>query len=251
MPLQNIRVTNEDSVNSLGAREECKVLVMALNKVIACYRHLATSVGGSSDSRQLRNELKWTREKVLELAGSNRNKLTTTLRDKQLAKEERAELECLWVLFSSCLELFHADMCKVFELRQAAPLDNSRQSIIQTGLTGTTSEIASRALSVSNIISDETVIPMEQKDLGDEIAKVDRMIYDMEMKVNVLRWTVEATADMCDGLVTSEFSSVALLSMEGEENRPSCDRGQLFVSLVLCAVILVVMTLTVCVVHLA
>ncbi|XP_075069198.1 regulator of G-protein signaling 9-binding protein B-like [Mixophyes fleayi] len=246
MPMQNNKVGNEGSVNCLKVREECIAVVEALSKVVACYRHLALSVGGSSDSKCLRDELRRTRERAQKLALSNRNKLTTALRDKQLDKEHRQELERLWVQFSCCLEIFHTDMCKVFELGLAVPLSPSHQPAIQTGATGSTSAIASRALSVQNINYNESPAnkeKLEHSELEDEIVKVDEMISDMELKVNVLRWTVEATANMNDELESNDVSSTALLSVdEGDSHR--CCNGQFIVSLILCGVGLIAVTLS-------
>ncbi|XP_078541935.1 regulator of G-protein signaling 9-binding protein B-like [Lissotriton helveticus] len=254
MPLQNVRVANEGSVNSLKTREECKALVQALNKVVACYRHLATSVGGSSDSFKLRDELRRTREKAQEVAISNRNKLTAALKNKQLAKEDRIELERLWVEFSSCVELLHNDMCKIFEVGQVAPLSTARNPLIQTGMTGTTAHIASRALSVQNIIYDEAVNSKENLELSElaaEIEKVDEMLNDMEMKVNVLRWTVEASGGREDEVFSNEASSLAMLSVEEGGILRCCRGGQYILSLILCGAALIAVTLSVSVVHLA
>ncbi|XP_030045946.1 regulator of G-protein signaling 9-binding protein B isoform X2 [Microcaecilia unicolor] len=66
------------------------------------------------------------------------------------------------------------------------------------------------SLHVTNVISDETVTSIEQKNLDSEIENVDRMIYDMEMKVNALWWTPEASAVVCDN-----FSSLVIpISLE-------------------------------------
>uniref|UniRef100_A0A8C5PUZ5 Uncharacterized protein n=1 Tax=Leptobrachium leishanense TaxID=445787 RepID=A0A8C5PUZ5_9ANUR len=248
--MPNIRVASEGSVNSQKVKEECVAVVEALNKVVSCYRHLAVSVGGSADSIRLRDELRRTREKAQELALSNRNKLTTALRDKQLSKQERGDLERLWVQFASCFELFHTDMCKVYDLGIAVPLSATNQPAMQTGFSGSTSAIAARALSVQNITysdSPTNKANLEHKDLEDEILKVDELITDMEMKVNVLRWTVEANANLNDEIETNDASSATLLSVEdreAQESRHCCNGQQLIVSLLLCGVTLIAVTLT-------
>ncbi|XP_018419161.1 PREDICTED: regulator of G-protein signaling 9-binding protein B-like [Nanorana parkeri] len=227
MPIQNNKVGNEACINSLKVKEECSTVVEALNKVVACYRHLAVSVGSSSDSKRLRDELRRTRERAQELAIGNRNKLTAALRDKQLSKEDRMELERLWVQFSSGLELFHNDMCKVYELGLSVPLSANNQPAIQTGATGSTSAIASRALSVQNITyespSSNNKERLEHNELENEILKVDQMITDMELRVNVLRWTVEATANMNDERDNNDVSSTALLSVDEKESHNCCN----------------------------
>ncbi|XP_044151655.1 regulator of G-protein signaling 9-binding protein B-like [Bufo gargarizans] len=248
MPVQNNKVASEGQVNFQKVKDECRAVVDALNKVVACYRHLAITVGGSSDSKHLRDELRRTRERAQELAVSNRNVITAALRDKQLNKEDRRVLEHLWVQFSSCLELLHNDMCRVFDLGLAAPLSSTHQPAIQTGATGGTSAIASRALSVQNIkYSDSPTYKanLEHSELENEILKVDQMLTDMELKVNVLRWTVEATANMNDELDSADVSSTVLLSVdEGGNRRQCCGEKQLVVSLILCGVALIAVTLS-------
>ncbi|XP_064410437.1 regulator of G-protein signaling 9-binding protein B-like [Latimeria chalumnae] len=254
MPIQNIKVASEGSVNSQKTKEECRALVEALNKVIACYRHLATCVGSSSDCCNLRDELRKTRERAQELAVSNRNKLTAVLRDKSISKEDRSDMECLWVIFSSALELFQTDMCKVFEIGQIFTLSVTDVPVIQTGITGSTTEVTARALSVQNIDCNDRVTNaenLEQKDLEEQIEKVDKMIYDMEMKVNVLWWTVEAKGDVNTELSSNDASSMALLSIEEDENKRCCDRGQFLMSLVFSGVAIVAVVLSISVVYFA
>lgn len=107
----------------------------ALTQVVACYRHLASCVGGCTDSLQLRDELRQTREKAQTLAASICHHLTSNLRDKSLPEEQRKEMELLWVAFSSSLELLHADMCKVFNVGDIFSLANA-SALVQTGIQG-------------------------------------------------------------------------------------------------------------------
>ncbi|MEE6464913.1 hypothetical protein FKM82_006402 [Ascaphus truei] len=119
---------------------------------------------------------------------------------------------------------------------------------------GGTSAVASRALSVQNMNYNDSPTNkgnLEHKELEDEIVKVDKMINDMEMKVNVLRWTVEANASINDELVNNEVSSVALLSMEEGESRNCCNGREFFVSWVLCGLALIAVTLSICAVNMA
>lgn len=72
------------------------------------------------------------------------------------------------------------------------------------------------------------------------------MITDMELKVNVLRWTVEATANMNDELDSADVSSTALLSVDegGGDRRQCCNGGQYIVSVILCGIALIAVTLS-------
>lgn len=103
--------------------------------MVACYRHLASCVGGCTDSLQLRDELRQTREKAQKLAETICHHLTSRLRDKSLPEEQRKEMELLWVAFSSSLELLHVDMCKVHNISDIFLVDN-KTSLVQTGVQG-------------------------------------------------------------------------------------------------------------------
>ncbi|XP_036378806.1 regulator of G-protein signaling 9-binding protein [Megalops cyprinoides] len=253
MTLSNNKVANDDNASSSKAVEEAKALVDALNKVVACYRHLAACVGGCTDGANLRDELRRTRERAQELALANRQRLTTSLRDKSLPTEERLEMELLWVAFSSSLELFHADMCKVFDMGHSFSLSKA-SAFVQTGIQGETTEVAARALSLPDLNRDETpasVERLEQTDLEVEIARVDQMIEEMEQKVSVLRWTVEARGPQYADPASTDSASLALLSGNEEDPSRCCDRSQMFVTLLLCGVAAVAVALSVCVVYLA
>nr|AUG68995.1 regulator of G-protein signaling 9-bindinG protein B [Neotrygon kuhlii] len=254
MPIQNIKVADEGTVGSAKARDDCRALVDSLNKVTGCYRHLAIGIGGSADSAGLRDELRKTREKTQDLAVTIRNKLTAVLRDKNLGKEERAEMERLWVIFCSSLELFQVDMCKVLELGQGFALAGTEKPLIQTGMSGGASEVTARALSVQNIVHDPApdVPSLEQRDLQEQIEKVDRMVENMEMKVNVLRWTVEAKGDAYHSVLSNDTSSVALLSVD-EEVRGwwCCHRSKCLTSMLLCTAALAAVVLSVCAANIA
>uniref|UniRef100_A0A8C2Q5N5 Regulator of G protein signaling 9 binding protein n=1 Tax=Cyprinus carpio TaxID=7962 RepID=A0A8C2Q5N5_CYPCA len=132
-------------------KDECKTMLDALNKVTACYRHLVIALGSTSDSQNLREELKKTRNKAQELAVANRTKLTALLKDKNISKDDRAEYERLWVLFTSSVELLEVDMKRSLEIGQDFPLKVPTRHLIQTGMTGSTTTVAARAMSVQNM----------------------------------------------------------------------------------------------------
>lgn len=110
-------------------------LRLCYKQVVACHRHLASCVGGSTDSPHLRQELRQTRERAQKLTLSCRQHLTSRLRDKGLPEAERKDAELLWVAFSSSLELFYADMCKVFNMGNNFSLANTC-ALVQTGMQG-------------------------------------------------------------------------------------------------------------------
>lgn len=83
-----------------------------------------------------------------------------------------------------------------------------------------------------------------------EISHINHMIDDMEMKVNVLRWMVEPHGPQyAEPLSSTDSASLGLLSVDEEQpgHQPLCQRSQIFVLLLLFAVVLVGATLSVCV----
>lgn len=209
-------------------KEECKTMLDALNKVTACYRHLVCALGSTSDSQNLREELKKTRRKAQELAAANRTRLTDVLKDKSISNEDRAEYERLWVLFTSSMEILEVDMRRSLEIGQDFPLKVPTRHFIQTGMTGSTSTVAARAMSVQNMKydADQAVDSVDLKDLEAEIAQLDQMMEEMEMKVQVAPWAVEAKQEAGAELkstVSVGNSSIGVISICEEEPKEDED----------------------------
>nr|XP_056718540.1 regulator of G-protein signaling 9-binding protein [Euleptes europaea] len=234
-------------------KEECKALLDALNKVAACYRHLVLTVGGASDSQNLREELKKTRQKAQELAVANRNQLTAALRDKAVSKPDRAEYERLWVLFTSCMELLETDMRRALELGHEFPLHVPRRHLVQTGMSGGTSGVAARAMSVQNMKyeAERNIDVVDLQDLEKEIHQVGEMVYEMEMKVNVPQWTVEAKQDPGAELHSAISVAASSIGMIEVESKAVCNTRKVLVAVVFTAVLLVAVVLAVCVAKLS
>ncbi|KAJ1083490.1 hypothetical protein NDU88_003649 [Pleurodeles waltl] len=235
-------------------KDECKTLLDALNRVSACYRHMVLSIGGTSDSQNLREELKKTRQKAQYLAVANRNKLTTILKDKSLSKGDRAEFERLWVMFSTCMDLLEIDMKRALELGQEFPLKIPMNHLIQSGMSGGTSRVAARAMSIQNMRyeADHNIDVIDLKDLENEIHQVDEMMYEMEMKVNVPQWTVEAKQDPGAELnypASAGTSSVGMISLD--ENKSMCDLSKCLAGIIFTAVLIIAVILAVCIVKLS
>ncbi|XP_041670651.1 regulator of G-protein signaling 9-binding protein [Cheilinus undulatus] len=256
MPLVNNKVGDGGTVGTEKALVDGKALVDSLVKVVACYRHLASCVGGCTDSLQLRDELRQTREKAQKLAVDICSHLTSHLRNKSLPEEQRKEMELLWVAFSSSLELLHLDMCKVFNMGDTFCLTNTKV-LVKTGLQGGGSEVCARALSLPDLNQAQTstlhsgLEIQERSSMEKEISQIDHMIDDMEMKVNVLRWMVEPRGPKhVDQLSCSDSTSLALMSIDEEQQEPKslCQRSPIFVFLLLLVVVLVAATLSVSIV---
>ncbi|KAL7373867.1 hypothetical protein ABVT39_016304 [Epinephelus coioides] len=255
MPLVNNKVGDDCTVGTDKALVDGKAQVDSLIKVVACYRHLASCVGGCTDSLQLRDELRQTREKAQTLAMAICSHLTSHLRNKSLPEEQRKEMELLWVAFSSSLELLHVDMCKVFNIGDIVSLANTN-TLVQTGLQGGGTEVAARALSLPDLNQAQSpnlpdgLESQERCTMEQEISHINHMIDDMEMKVNVLRWMVEPHGPQyAEPLSSTDSASLGLLTVDEEQpgHQPLCQRSQIFVLLLLFAVVLVGATLSVCV----
>lgn len=236
------------------AREECKALLDALNKTTACYHHLVLTVGGSADSQNLREELQKTRHKAQKLAVAIRAPLTAALRDRGLVAEERAEFERLWVSFSGCLDLLEADMRRALALGTAFPLHTPRRPLVRTGVAGGSAGVAARALSARSLRHEaERDFDVDDlRELEQEILQVSEMIHDMEMKVNVPRWTVQARQTAGAELLSSASagaSSVGGVSVQ--ERSGPCDVSKALAATVFSAVLLAAVALAVCVAKLS
>lgn len=85
-----------------------------------------------------------------------------------------------------------------------------------------------------------------------EISRVSRMIDDMEMKVNVLRWMVEPHGQQqhAETLSSADSADLALLSVDEEQPgpQPFCPRSQIYMSFLLLAVFLVATAMSVSVI---
>ncbi|KAG7258634.1 hypothetical protein CRUP_003356, partial [Coryphaenoides rupestris] len=203
-------------------KEECKTMLDALNKVTACYRHLVVALGSTSDSQNLREELRKTRRKAQELAAANRTRLTASLKDCGVGREERAEYERLWVLFSSNVELLEVDMRRSLEIAQDFPLQVPTRHL--------TTAVAARAMSVQNMKyeADSDVDTADLRELRGEIGQVSRMMEEMEMKVQVAPWAVEAKQEPGAELKSNMSlgnSSVGVISICEEEPKEEDEEG--------------------------
>ncbi|CAL8350400.1 unnamed protein product [Merluccius merluccius] len=235
-------------------KDECKTMLDALNKVTACYRHLVIALGSTSDSQNLREELRKTRRKAQELATANRTRLTALLKDKTVPREDRVEYERLWVLFSSNMDLLEVDMKRSLEIGEDFPLRVPTRHLIATGMTGSTTAVAARAMSVQNMKyeADGDVDTADLRELRGEIGQVSRMMEEMEMKVQVAPWAVEAKQEpgaelrsaAADSVGNSSVGVISICEEEPKEDdegarRREAGSGSLCAVLVFAVVLLV------------
>lgn len=110
--------------------------------------------------------------------------------------------------------------------------------------------MAARALSLHNLQYEarpqsDSVERQELSQLEEEIAQVDRTIDDIELKVNVMRWAVEARGPQDGELVSTDSASIALMD-GGDEERGGGgggNRGTVIVALCGVGVVAVVLSI--------
>lgn len=218
-----------------GTVTDCKKVHNSLNKVTACYRQLVLCVGGTSDCTRLREELEESRKKAFELSTDLRNTLMVLLMEQEVTQEDRVELERIWVLFLSTLEFFQQDLCKAHHLCQLFPLHGRRKRLVNTGVIGKTSEVAYRARNIKSPSTRVKENPQRGErpcspDLAGQIEHVERMLHDMQMKVSIPIWTVEATeeawAEVSSTCDLDDCSDNEILAGEDISSRGCCAQRQ-------------------------
>ncbi|XP_069507323.1 regulator of G-protein signaling 9-binding protein-like [Ambystoma mexicanum] len=222
----------DEPKNSKEVVEDCMKAYTSLNKVTAYYRHLVLCLGGTSDSTRLREDLEDCRKRAHELSTGLQNKLMSLLTEQEVSPDERVQLERMFVLFLSTLEMFQQDLYKAQHLYQLFPQQTRRRCHIKTGTTGKPSDLSWRHRSLKSPSSrlGDVVEPQVSSDLAVQIEHLERMVHEMEMKVSVPIWTVEATEEAwAEGTSTREIedgSTNEILVTEETLSRGCCAQSQ-------------------------
>ncbi|XP_076740518.1 regulator of G-protein signaling 9-binding protein isoform X2 [Maylandia zebra] len=169
------------SVDELAARRrqhECERAQDALSRVTSCFQQLVALVGSSADGSFLRDELDETRAVA--------HRICSGVQDRQV-------LERLWVLFLSALEHFLYDLRKACDLIGQFPLTehSNRRSLVNTGCVDGVVGVAVRVASVQLPWLTSEVEP--SPDLTNHITGLETMMSEMQQRVPVAFWSVEAT----------------------------------------------------------
>ncbi|KAJ8358608.1 hypothetical protein SKAU_G00151330 [Synaphobranchus kaupii] len=239
------------SVGELQTRRrpvlECERGQAALSKVTACYQQQATFLGSNSDCSHLREELEATRGVAYTVSKGLHRKLVALLTEGELAQAEREEVERLWVLFISGLEMFQQDLRKATALQDLFPLTQKRdrRALLNTGSSGGGSGVAARAASVQApwVRAGEAPSP----DPRAHVLQLETMAQEMLQKVNVPFWSVEATQEAwaeegeteLDGgeeeeAATGEALEVEVVPTEQDKGRGCCRNNRCRLGWVLC-----------------
>ncbi|CAJ1051218.1 regulator of G-protein signaling 9-binding protein [Xyrichtys novacula] len=188
------------SVDELAARRrqqsECERAQEALSRVTSCFQQLAASLGSSADCSFLRDEMDETRALAHRICSGLSRRLVRLLSDCDSASsgvEDRQVSERLWVLFLSALENFLSDLRKAYDLIGQFPLTQrlDRRSLVNSGCIDGVVGVAARVASVQVpwLTLEEEVVP----DLTNHIASLEAMLSEMQLRVPVAFWSVEAT----------------------------------------------------------
>uniref|UniRef100_A0A8C4XZJ9 Regulator of G-protein signaling 9-binding protein n=1 Tax=Gopherus evgoodei TaxID=1825980 RepID=A0A8C4XZJ9_9SAUR len=201
-------------------KRECEATYTSLSTVIVWHRQLVLQLGAMADSPRLREELQEQSKEAHELSKGLRNMLLARLRQPLASPEERQELERLWVLSLSALELFHQHLHRAHNLCQLFPLQGQGVQLLSTGVTGKATDGGHkpwRRPSRKGARSTEQL--GAAPGLEEQIEHVGTMLLEMETRVNVPVWTVEAT---------EEAGAESSLAFEAEgssgERKSPCDR---------------------------
>uniref|UniRef100_A0A8C3SXN0 Regulator of G-protein signaling 9-binding protein n=1 Tax=Chelydra serpentina TaxID=8475 RepID=A0A8C3SXN0_CHESE len=160
---------------------ECAAAHTSLSKVIVWHRQLALQLGGTSDSPRLREELQ---ERRKEAAWG-----------LPARSKGDAELERLWVLSLSALELFHQDLRRAQHLCQLFPLQGQGVQLLSTGLTGKATDGGHKPWRRPSRKGTRSTEQLAAAPSQEQIEHVGAMLLEMETRVNVPVWTVEATEE--------------------------------------------------------
>ncbi|XP_039936293.1 regulator of G-protein signaling 9-binding protein-like [Hirundo rustica] len=172
-----------DVCHGRGAVGTCATAQAALCKATARHRQLVLQLGGSGDSPRLREERCRRSAEACELSMGLRRVLLAGLRQVPASPLERQELERLWVLFLSALELFLQDLYRAQHLCQLFSLQGGGVAPLRTGL-GCWGLPSRQGGGPSQ--------PPNTQRLEEEIEQVRATLAEMESGANIPPWTVEA-----------------------------------------------------------
>ncbi|XP_030230959.1 regulator of G-protein signaling 9-binding protein [Gadus morhua] len=227
------------SVDELQVRRrqlgECERGQEALSRVTSCFQQLSSALGSSCDGSFLREEMEESRVLAYKICCGLSRRLVGLLAEGDPSSPspgERESAERIWVLFLSALEHFLLDLQKASSLIGRFPLTQrcDRRALVNTGSSDTMAGVAACAASVQTpwITVEEEPSP----GLTNHITGLEDLLQDMQLKVSVPFWSVEATqqawaeaADLMEDSV-EDLMELEVVSNDNKMNSccPSCCR---------------------------
>ncbi|XP_061584307.1 regulator of G-protein signaling 9-binding protein [Cololabis saira] len=187
------------SVDELAAgrrQSECERAQDALSRVTSCFQQLVACLGSSADSCFLRDELDETRALAHRICSGLSRRLLRLLSECDSAPSgaaDRQVSERLWVVFLSAVENFLYDLRKASDLIGQFPLTqrSNRRYLVNTGCLDGGVGVAARValIQVPWLTLEEEPSP----DLTNHIAGLEAMLSELQLRVPVAFWSVEAT----------------------------------------------------------
>ncbi|XP_077433742.1 regulator of G-protein signaling 9-binding protein isoform X2 [Vanacampus margaritifer] len=207
-----------------------------LVRVTSCFQQLAASLGSSADCDFLRQEITHARTLATNIADGLSRHLTRLLSDRDscpagpAGSAERRALERVWVHFLSGVENFLRDLRKAGDLIGRFPLgqQKDRRSLVNTGCLDGVVGVAARAASIQTprLAADEDALHQEAG-LQQHLNGLEAMMSDMQLRVPVAFWSVEATQPLCGDVPDDPEDDLeeALASLAAAEPSACCRLG--------------------------
>ncbi|KAM9813406.1 regulator of G-protein signaling 9-binding protein [Neosynchiropus ocellatus] len=171
-----------DKCSTRRLQGECERALEALAEVTSCFQQLATSLGSCADGHFLREEMEDARMLAQQLCGECDSG----------PHEERQRWERLWVHFLSALENLLLSLRKTGDLIGHFPLSqrSDRRSLVQTGCTDGVVSLVLRSGAIQTPSAREVEPNL---DLARHIMKLEELLADMQRRVPVPFWSIEAS----------------------------------------------------------
>ncbi|KAF6731850.1 Regulator of G-protein signaling 9-binding protein [Oryzias melastigma] len=187
------------SVDELAAarqQSECQRAQDSLSRVTSCFQQLVSSLGSSADNSFLRDEIEDARVLAHRICSGLSRRLLRLLSEGNPAPsgvQDRQGSERLWVLFLSAVENFLSDLRKASDLTEQFPLTqrSSRRALINTGCVDGMVGLAARVALVQ--VPWLTLEEEPSPDLTDHITGLETMLKELQMRIPIAFWSVEAT----------------------------------------------------------
>ncbi|KAM6052989.1 LOW QUALITY PROTEIN: regulator of G-protein signaling 9-binding protein-like [Theristicus caerulescens] len=193
-----------DTCGMRGVAGTCVAAQAALCKATAGHRQLVLQLGGSADGPRLREERRRRSAEARELSAGLRSALLAGLRQAPASPEERRELERLWVLFLSALELFLQDLHRAHHLCQLFSAQGGGTAPLHTGLGGRGPPTRKGSRRGGGPVQPPAALRLEE-----EIEQVRATLAEMESRANIPLWTVEATQPVGTGDIAAPAAGAA------------------------------------------
>ncbi|KAM6248759.1 regulator of G-protein signaling 9-binding protein-like [Porphyrio hochstetteri] len=193
-----------ETCHARGAAGVCAAAQAAFCKATAGHQQLVLQLGGSTDGPRLREERGRRSAEARQLSAGLRRALLAGLRQGPASPEERQELERLWVVFLSALELFLQDLRRAHHLYQLFSTEGGGVALLRTGLGG-----RGPPSRKENRRGGGSAQPPAALSLEEEIEQVRATLMEMESRANIPPWTVEATQPVGTGGIAAPVARVA------------------------------------------